>query len=151
MRRYLRASAVAVPLLIFVAFLLVAAGHILVAVVPLVGAAVSFLAFPYFMTDGVNQQPPPSSPDKGVLPWVRWLAKYAIFMWFMFQPEVSSLLTRIMEGGALLEWKLITPVAVLAIYSVISGLRQASRATDEDIYSYYSTKDDGRQPTSPSA
>ena len=144
----MRASAVAVPLLLFAAFLLVAAGHGIFASAPLVGALVLFLAFPYFISDGVQQQPQTSDSDISVLRWVRIAAKYAILMWFIWQPEVQSFLRRIMDGGSLWDWRLITPVAVLAICSVISGLRRASHVTDTAIYSYFTSTDDSRLTTS---
>jgi hypothetical protein len=151
MRRYMRASAVAVPSLLFAAFLLIAAGHCILMSAPLIGAFVLFLAFPYYISDGVQQRPQTSDSDTGVLRWIRRAAKYAILMWFVFQPEVESFQKRIMDGGALWDWRLITPVAVLAIYSVISGLRRSSRVTDAAIYSYFTTADDSRLTTSTAA
>lgn len=148
MRMYMRVSAVAVPSLLFATFLLVAAGHGILMSAPLVGAFVLFLAFPYYISDGVQPRPQTSDSDTGVLRWIRRAAKYAILMWFLFQPEFESFKRRIMDGGALWDWRLITPVAVLAIYSVISGLRRASRVTDAAIYSYFTTTDDGRLTSS---
>lgn len=144
----MRASAVAVPSLLFAAFLLIAAGHGIFAFAPLVGAFVLFLAFPYFISDGVQQQPQPSECDLGVLCWVRRAAKWAILMWFIWQPEFDSFQRRIMDDGALWDWRLITPVAAWVIYSAIFGLRRASQVTDAAIYNYFTRTDDSKRPTS---
>jgi hypothetical protein len=144
----MRASAVAVPSLLFAAFLLIAAGHGIWMSVPLIGAIAFFLVFPYYISDGVKQRPPNSESDSGVLRWVRTVATYAIVIWFVSQQEVESLQKRIVDGGALWDWRLITPVAVWTLCAVMSGLRRVSGITDTAIYTYYTTADDSG-PTTP--
>lgn len=141
MRRYLRASAVAAPLLLFGGFLLFAVGQVLVAVVVSLAAFFLFLAFSFGFSAGGQQQEAPEDSDMGVLRWVRRAAKYGILLWFLFQPEVESFHRRMTEGAALWDWRLIAPVGVLAIYSGISGLRRASRVTDTAIYTYFASSD----------
>ncbi len=137
----MRATAVAVPALLFTAFLLMAAGHAIFAFVLTVGSLLLLLAFPYGITDGVRQQPQISDADIGVLRWVRRAAKYAILMWFIFQPEVMSFQSRILYGSAFWDWRLIVPVAVLMIYFAIWGWRQVSHISDIAIYTHFTTAD----------
>ena len=144
----MRASAIAVPLLLFTAFLLVAAGHPIVAVAPTVGAIVLLLAFPYLMTDGIQQQPQANDSDIGVLRWVRRAAKYTIMMWFFLQPEVESFLKRITDGNAFWDWRLIVPVAVLTIYYIIWGWCRVAHISDRAIYTHFTKADSGSLSTS---
>lgn len=144
----MRASAIAVPLLLFSAFLLVAAGHPILAVAPTVGAIVLLLAFPYLMTDGIQQQPQANDSDIGVLRWVRRAAKYAIMMWFVFQPEVESVLRWITDGNAFWDWRLIVPVAVLTIYYIIWGWSRVANIADRALYTHFTRTDPGSVSTS---
>ena len=139
----MRTASVAVPLLLFTAFLLTAAGHGIMAIVPFVSAFVVFLAFPYYISEGFGQQPESADSDTGWLRMVRRATKFAILMWFISQPEVESFEKRIMDGSALWDWRLITPVAILAIYMVISGLRRASLVIDTAIYKYFTSTEEG--------
>ena len=144
----MRASAIAVPLLLFGGFLLFAAGHVFVASAPVISAFIIFLAFPFYLPDRLDQQRTANDTDVGVLRWIWGAARYAILFWFVWQPEIYSFLRRITEGDALWDWRLIVPVGVLAIYFCVSGLRQASFVTDQAIYAYFTGGDGGGLSTS---
>lgn len=131
----------AVPLLLFGGFLLFAAGHAFLAIAPFMAALIVFLAFPFCISDRSHQQRPTADTDVGVLRWIRRAAKYAILLWFIWQPEFDSFHRRITDGGALWDWRLIAPVGVLAVYFCISALRRASLITDQAIYTYFSSSD----------
>ncbi len=141
MRSYMRASAVAGPFLWFVGFLLLAAGHLLMAPVPFVGALILCIAFPYHLPNKGIPSPPMEDDEKGVLGWVLTWARFygtlTVLVWIFCQPEIAALQKRISDGGALWDWRLITPIAVWTICSSIRNWRHVSRISDTTIYSYF--------------
>ena len=93
-------------------------------------------------------RPQISDADRGVLGWVGRAARTAILIWVILQPEFGSFWIRVMEGGALWDWRLIVPLAVLTVYSMIRGWSQVSRISDQAIYAYFSPSDSSRPSAS---
>ena len=148
MIRYMRASAIAVPVLFFAAFLLMAGGYSILGMVSIFAALIGFIAFPYCLPDSATLRPQISDADRGVLGWVGRAARTAILLWVMLQPEFRSFWVRVMEGGALWDWRLIGPLAILTVYSMIRGWSQVSRISDRAIYAYFSPSDSSRPSAS---
>jgi hypothetical protein len=136
MRRFIRASAVMVPLLHFSGFLLLASRHVLWGAIPLISALILLRAFPYYLTDDSFCQRPDDDADRGWL-WVRRTTWYAIIVWGLSQPEIEAFRKRAMDDGGLWDWKLLAPVAVLTFCSIVWGLRRAAAVSDRAIYSYF--------------
>ncbi|MES2470130.1 MAG: hypothetical protein V4675_22755 [Verrucomicrobiota bacterium] len=148
MRRYMRASAIAGPVIFFAAFLLMAGGYNMLGMVFCFASMIGFLAFPYYLPDSVAHRPQISDTDKGVLGSVGRAAKTAILLWVILQPEFGNFLVRVMEGGALWDWRLMVPGAVLTVYSMIRGWSQVSGISDQAIYAYFSPSDSSRPSAS---
>ena len=141
MRRFIRASAVAVPLLLFSGFLLFASRHVFWGVIPLISAFILFLAFPYYLTDDSSSQIATDAADRGWLLWVRRGAWYAIMVWVFNQPEFEAFQKRAIDEGGLWDWRLITAVAVVTFCSIVWGFRRASLVSDRAIYRYFTSPD----------
>ncbi len=137
MRRLISAAAIATPCLLFSSFLLCARGLFLPAALAAVLAFFLFLAFPHFIAIRPSLLPAPGAlvSDRGGR--VRWLAKYGIFLWAISQPEFITFQNRVIHGGALWDWRLIVPVAILTGYAVYVGLRRVPQITDAAIYDYF--------------
>ena len=144
----MRASAIAVPVLFFSAFLLMAGGYSILGMVSIFAAMIGFIAFPCSLPDSAAHRPQISDADKGVLGWVGRAARTAVLLWVMLQPEFGSFWIRIMDGGALWDWRLIVPLAILTVYSMIRGWSQVSRISDRAIYAYFSPSDSSRPSAS---
>lgn len=144
----MRTSAVAVPVLFFSAFLLVAGGYRILGMVSIFAALIGFIAFPCSLPDSAADRPQITDADRGVLGWVSRAARTAILLWVILQPEFDSFQVRVIKGGALWDWRLIVPIAVLTVYSMIRGWRQVSRISDSAIYAYFSPSDSGRPSAS---
>ena len=144
----MRASAIAGPVIFFAAFLLMAGGYRILGMVFCFASMIGFLAFPYYLPDSVAHRPQISDADRGVLGSVGRAAKTAILLWVILQPETQSFLIRVMDGGALWDWRLMVPIAVLTVYSMIRGWSQVSRISDRAIYAYFSPSDSSRPSTS---
>jgi len=142
MRRYMRTSAIAVPVLLFSAFLLIASGHGVFALAPSVGAIILLLSFPFYMPENFVRRAETVESGRGALRWVRDVAEITIIFWFVWQPEFESFTRRVGEGGALWDWGLIVPIAVLTLSFAIQGWSRVSRISDLAIYAYFT-------PTSP--
>lgn len=99
MRRYLRASAVAVPVLFFSAFLLMAGGYSMLGMVFCFASMIGFIAFPCSLPDGAAHRPQISDADRGVLGWVGRAARTAILLWVILQPEFESFQVRVIREG----------------------------------------------------
>ena len=137
MRRYMRASAIAVPVLLFSAFLLIASGHGLFCLAPFVGSFVISVSFPFFLPDNFVRRSDTVESGRGALCWVRDVAGVAIIMWFVWQPEFDSFVRRVTHGGALWDWRLIVPIAVLAASRAVQGWSRVARISDAAIYAYF--------------
>ncbi len=141
MRRFIRASAVAVPLLLFSGFLLIAGRQVLWSAIPFILALILFLAFPYYLTDDSSLETQRDDADMGWLLWVRQVAWFAILFWFLNQPEVEAFQKRAIDEGGLWDWRLITAVAVVTLCSVVWGLKRATLVSDSAIYRYFTSSD----------
>jgi len=137
MRRLISAAAIATPCLLFSSFLLFARGLFLPAALAVVLAFFLFLAFPHFIAIRPSFLPAPGAlvSDRGGS--VRWLAKYGILFWAISQPEFTAFQDRVIHRGALWDWRLIVPVAILTGYSIYVGLRRVPQITDAAIYDYF--------------
>ena len=144
----MRASAIAGPVLFFSAFLSMAVGYSMLAMAFFFPSVIGFIAFPYCLPDSATLRPQISDADRGVLGWVGRAARTAILLWVMLQPEFRSFWVRVMEGGALWDWRLMVPIAVLTVYSMIRGWSQVSRISDRAIYAYFSPSDSSRPSAS---
>lgn len=131
MRRLIRATAIAAPCLLFLSFLLFARGLRLWSGLVFLLAFILFFAFPHFLTVPQNTQ-----PDSAPGGWIARFSKYAVLMWVISQPEFTAFENRVIKGGALWDWRLITPLAVLTGYVIYLGLSRVSGITDRAIYHY---------------
>ena len=139
MRRFIRASAVAVPLLLFSGFLLFASRHELWSVLPLIAAVILFRAFPYYLTDHTSPQSPSDGAATGWLHWIRRVAWFAIMLWGFNQPEYEAFQKRAFDEGGLWDWRLLAPITVVTSCSIVWGLRRAAAVSDRAIYSYFTS------------
>ena len=144
----MRASAIAGPVLFFSAFLSMAGGYSMLGMAFFFPSVIGFIAFPYCLPDSAAHRPQISDADTGVLGWVGRAARTAVLLWVMLQPEFGSFWIRIMDGGALWDWRLIVPLAILTVYSMIRGWSQVSRISDRAIYAYFSPSDSSRPSAS---
>ena len=144
----MRASAIAGPVLFFLAFLSMAGGYSMLGMAFFFPSVIGFIAFPCSLPDSAAHRPQISDADRGVIGWVGRAARTAILLWVILQPETQSFLIRVMEGGALWDWRLMVPGAVLTVYSMIRGWSQVSRISDRAIYAYFSPSDSSRPSTS---
>ena len=135
-------------MLFFSAFLSMAVGYSMLAMAFFFPSVIGFIAFPYCLPDSATLRPQISDADRGVLGWVGRAARTAILLWVMLQPEFRSFWVRVMEGGALWDWRLMVPIAVLTVYSMIRGWSQVSRISDRAIYAYFSPSDSSRPSAS---
>ena len=144
----MRASAISGPMLFFLAFSSMAGGYSMLGMAFFFPSMIGFIAFPNCLPDSAAHRPQISDADRGVLGWAGRAARIAILLWVMLQPEFGSFWIRIMDGGALWDWRLIVPLAVLTAYSMIRGWSQVSRISDKAIYAYFCPSDSSRLSTS---
>ena len=135
-------------MLFFSAFLSMAGGYSMLGMAFFFPSVIGFIAFPYCLPDSAAHRPQISDADRGVLGWVGRAARTAVLLWVMLQPEFGSFWIRIMDGGALWDWRLIVPLAILTVYSMIRGWSQVSRISDRAIYAYFSPSDSSRPSAS---
>lgn len=127
-------TAIVIPCLLFVSFLLFARGSFLLSALSFGVAFILLLAFPHWIA--VRQSLSPEVRRGG---WISSTARYAVFMWFISQPELMAFQDRVTHGGALWNWWLITPLAVLTGSGIYIGLSRVSEITDQAIYDYLSS------------
>jgi hypothetical protein len=141
MRRFIKASAVTVPLLFFSSFLLFASRQVFWWLIPLIPAVILLVSFPRILTDASSQQTSRDALGRGWLLWVDRVAWYAIILWVITQPEIDAFLNRVFDAGGLWDWRLITAVAIVALCSIVWGLRRADQISDRAIYRYFTSSD----------
>jgi hypothetical protein len=142
-RRFIKASAVAVPLLFYSAFLLVAAKHLGWSLLPLMVAIVLGLAFPYRPKERFPAPAATDDTDKGWLRSARLTAQYLIYWWVISQPEVMAFVTRVLDDGGLWDWHWLATSFVLVLCSIVGGLRKAAAVSDRAIYDYFTWDESG--------
>ena len=145
MRQLMSASAIAVPSLYFSSFLLFASGSVIWSVL---GAALAFilgLAFPYSIADRRDLRTDSETPDSSIVRWVGRAACSFVFFWVICQPEFTPFEDRVLHGGALWDWRLVVPLAVLTAYHIHVGLKRVPRISDTAIYSYFTSTAFGGQ------
>lgn len=134
MRLYLRASAVAAPVLLFGAFLLFAHGERLWSVLPGIIAVLLLWTFP----SSITETPAPSLLGKMDGPaWMRRIAVWGVYFRCFQIPEVKTLIDHMTKGQLLWDWRLIASVAVMTLSYVWTGWRSVSAITDKAIYTHY--------------
>ncbi len=148
-RRLISASAIVVPCLIFSSFLLFASGSYILSVVVVVLAFILFLAFPPFIAIRQSLPPNPENHVTGICQWVHFTAKNFVFFWAIIQPEFTAFQVRVIHGGALWDWKLIAPIAILTAYYIYIGIRRVPQISDRAIYSYLTSSTFEDQHQSP--
>ena len=134
MRLYLRASAVATPVLLFVTLLLLFRGDVLWALLPAIIAVVLVLNFPFWLMET------PMIATAGMMDgptWMRRVATYGVFLWCFQFPEVKALLDRVTRDHLLWDWRLIVPAALVTLSYIWMGWRNVSAITDKAIYTHY--------------
>jgi hypothetical protein len=134
MRLYMRAAAVATPILWFMTLLLLARGEVLWVMPIAITAITLFLTFPFWITDKTSEAKP-GAVDAPT--WIQRVAKYLTFYWFLQLPEVKTLLNRVTQEQLLWDWHLIVPAALVTLSYVWIGLRNVTAVTDEAIYAHF--------------
>lgn len=134
MRLYMRAAAVATPILLFVSLLLLARGEVLWAMPIVITAITLFLTFPFWIMDRPSDAKP-GAVDAPI--WIQRVAKYLMFYWFLQLPEVKTFLNRVTQEHLLWDWHLIVPAALVTLSYVWIGLRNVPAITDEAIYAHF--------------
>jgi hypothetical protein len=135
-RRFMRASAVLVPLLLFLGFLLVASGRVVWGVVPIVAAFMVRLSIPLGLTEDTCGPRRSDGADRAWLLWVRRAAWHAILVWGLNQSEVAAFQKRAIQAGGLWDWRLLSAGAVVTFCPIVWGLKRAAAVSDVAIYAY---------------
>lgn len=135
-RRCLRIYAVAAPALCYLAFVSMAAGHVLLPVMALFAAGFLHWASP--LSEGSRSKSDES--DKGGLGVIRIFAIAGITLWFTSRPEFRAFQEKLIDERLMLDWKLLAPAAVLTLVAMIRRWQRSVRLTDEDIYRFYAAE-----------
>lgn len=128
-RRWLFASVIVGPCLVFASFLFGARGHGLEAIcVALLGLFVLFLVPAARADQGTPR------PDNIIVVWVKRLAAAAVIYWLVTQPEATRLMDRITKEHALWDWRIIGAVGIWVLCWMYTGIRHVNATTDKAIY-----------------
>jgi hypothetical protein len=117
----------------FSGFVLFASGHDIVFLLPLVLASIIHFSSPHNESDEITSK---KNEERDLILIIQRIIWCFILIWLLSQPEIEEFQTRIYEGNALFDWKLITLAFAVTICSITVSLRKVSRITDKSIYTY---------------
>lgn len=139
-RQLINISAIACPLLLFFAFLMFAGGAKMWTLIPLIAALFWSRAFPAFIPETPSRNSTASEVDRPRRWGLQRLAEMLVFFWFIQLPlpELHALIDRIQTTHALWHWALVSGLGLMSLSAILRGMQRISKATDQDIYNYYS-------------
>ena len=140
LRRLLAASALVGSLVIFVAFIFLAAGKITL----LSFFGVALLGFFVMLPAELFAQARDREIAKDSVNWPERIAFILFLFWLIDVPEFHALLNRVSESNGLLDWRLILAAAIWTAYSIFKIRRALARLSDEAIYRFMSAKESKR-------
>jgi hypothetical protein len=138
------------PLLLFVAFVLLARGSEGMALGVFIAGMCSSLAFPPFIEEPDTEKASGLHTEPFWRLLLRGTAVALIMFWLFRLPEWDSLLKRMHKSQVLWDESLITGFGLLALCAILKGLSRKSRISDRAIDHYYRmTKISGRPVSAP--
>ncbi|HYF34943.1 MAG TPA: hypothetical protein VD994_06590 [Prosthecobacter sp.] len=135
-RRWCAVMAFVVPLLFWLAFLMLALGARYWSVIPWVLGLIAAVSFPPGL---LGKSTGRSSTEPGYFRWLSLPGTILLYIWLSQQPEMHSLYHRILSGHALRHWLLITASLILLGTAIYRRRHAVRNLSDQDIYDFFKT------------
>jgi hypothetical protein len=149
-RRLIAVSVVVSPLLMFLAFVLLARGNESIALGVFIAGMCSSLAFPPFIEEPDTEKASGLHTEPFWRLLLRGSAVALIMFWVFRLPEWDSLVKRIHKSQVLWDGSLITGFGLLTLCAILKGLSRKHLISDRAIEHYYRmTRVPGRPVTAP--
>jgi hypothetical protein len=149
-RRLIAVSVVVSPLLMFLAFVLLARGNESIALGVFIAGMCSSLAFPPFIEEPDTEKASGLHTEPFWRLLLRGSAVALIMFWVFRLPEWDSLVKRIHKSQVLWDGSLITGFGLLTLCAILKGLSRKHLISDRAIDHYYRmTRVPGRPVSAP--
>lgn len=136
-RRLLSAAAISIPLLLWLAFVVFAAGSQEWAKLILLAAIAHYLFLPWRRPRNLSCDGSASSRGWNPLRWIfEFLPATLVVIWLLTETELFAWLGSLSETGKLWDWRLLVAGAVSAINYSAGNLRSMRRLTDREIFDF---------------